>query len=236
MNVRYWTRHPLRFLRRVWYFFYERAHPTEPFVAPGAIRFLDTALPRQGIGLEWGSGRSTQWFDQRLGRLVVVEHDGAWYEQVRRQLREAGIGNVDYRLIPLDHPPQEPTRPVYDRIPRRVLRFRRGRRPLPAGLCPRGARQGEARRSPAGGRYELAAARRVGGTCRVEDRPSERQDQHRDFGLAASESVKSDTPKAHFKGLNSLRFFAALFVVIGHIPLNQASLGLPHPSYGALFF
>ena len=43
-------------------------------------------------------------------------------------------------------------------------------------------------------------------------------------------------PRIHFKGLNSLRFFAALFVVIGHVPLNQASLGLPHPSYGALFF
>jgi SAM-dependent methyltransferase len=120
MNVRYWARHPLRFLRRVWYFFYERAHPTEPFVAPGAIRFLDGALPRQGIGLEWGSGRSTQWFARRLGRLVVVEHDGVWYEQVRRQLQEAGIGNVDYRLIPLDHPPQEPTRPIYDPVPRYV--------------------------------------------------------------------------------------------------------------------
>jgi peptidoglycan/LPS O-acetylase OafA/YrhL len=42
--------------------------------------------------------------------------------------------------------------------------------------------------------------------------------------------------KIHFQGLNSLRFLAALFVVIGHIPLNQASVGLPHPSYGALFF
>lgn len=48
--------------------------------------------------------------------------------------------------------------------------------------------------------------------------------------------VREPAPKVHFKGLNSLRFFAALFVVIGHIPLNQASLGLPHPSYGALFF
>lgn len=48
--------------------------------------------------------------------------------------------------------------------------------------------------------------------------------------------MSPDAPKVHFKGLNSLRFFAALFVVIGHIPLNQASLGLPHPSYGALFF
>src|SRR5271169_6829716 len=42
--------------------------------------------------------------------------------------------------------------------------------------------------------------------------------------------------KVHFEGLNSLRFFAALFVVLGHIPLNQTSVGLPHPSSGAFFF
>lgn len=33
--------------------------------------------------------------------------------------------------------------------------------------------------------------------------------------------------KVHFRGLNSLRFFAALFVVLGHIPMNQSSVGLP---------
>jgi peptidoglycan/LPS O-acetylase OafA/YrhL len=42
--------------------------------------------------------------------------------------------------------------------------------------------------------------------------------------------------KVHFSGLNSLRFFAAFFVVIGHIPLDQASAGLPHPSWGTFFF
>jgi peptidoglycan/LPS O-acetylase OafA/YrhL len=42
--------------------------------------------------------------------------------------------------------------------------------------------------------------------------------------------------KVHFPGLNSLRFLAAFFVVIGHIPLNQESAGLPHPSWGAFFF
>ncbi|HJX27101.1 MAG TPA: hypothetical protein VJ885_04260, partial [Thermoanaerobaculia bacterium] len=42
--------------------------------------------------------------------------------------------------------------------------------------------------------------------------------------------------KTHFPGLNSLRFFAAFFVLIGHIPMNQGSLGLPNPHYGALFF
>jgi peptidoglycan/LPS O-acetylase OafA/YrhL len=42
--------------------------------------------------------------------------------------------------------------------------------------------------------------------------------------------------RLHFRGLNSLRFFAALFVVIDHIPMNQASSGLPHPAWGALFY
>jgi peptidoglycan/LPS O-acetylase OafA/YrhL len=42
--------------------------------------------------------------------------------------------------------------------------------------------------------------------------------------------------KVHFKGLNSLRFLAAFFVVLGHIPLNQESLGLPHPNRGTFFF
>jgi len=35
-------------------------------------------------------------------------------------LREAGITNVDYRVIPLEHDPSEPTRPRYDPMPRYV--------------------------------------------------------------------------------------------------------------------
>ena len=42
--------------------------------------------------------------------------------------------------------------------------------------------------------------------------------------------------RTHFPGLDSLRFYAAFFVLIGHIPMNQGSVGLPAPYYGALFF
>lgn len=42
--------------------------------------------------------------------------------------------------------------------------------------------------------------------------------------------------RTHFPGLNSLRFFAAFFVFLGHVPMNQGSLGLPNPHAGALFF
>jgi peptidoglycan/LPS O-acetylase OafA/YrhL len=45
-----------------------------------------------------------------------------------------------------------------------------------------------------------------------------------------------ETGKVHFKGLDSLRFLAALFVVLDHIPMNQGSAGLPNPTWGALFF
>ena len=120
MNIRHWIRHPFGFARRVWHAAYEKTHPDEPFLAPAAVRFLDRALPRDGVGLEWGSGRSSRWFARRLGQLVTVEHDQTWFNHVSQQFAEWDIRNVDYRLIPLEHPPEEPTKPVYDRAPRYV--------------------------------------------------------------------------------------------------------------------
>jgi SAM-dependent methyltransferase len=120
MNLHYWLLHPLSFSRRLWHFAYEKVHPEEPFMAPAAVRFLDTALPRDGVGLEWGSGRSTRWFARRLGRLVAVEHDPTWFAAVSGQLEQAALRNVDYRLVALEHPSDEPTRPLYDPMPRYV--------------------------------------------------------------------------------------------------------------------
>jgi peptidoglycan/LPS O-acetylase OafA/YrhL len=40
----------------------------------------------------------------------------------------------------------------------------------------------------------------------------------------------------HFAGLDSLRFWAAMLVVIGHVPMNQFAAGLPNPHWGAPFY
>jgi peptidoglycan/LPS O-acetylase OafA/YrhL len=48
--------------------------------------------------------------------------------------------------------------------------------------------------------------------------------------------VPAAARRVHFPGLDTLRFAAALFVVLDHVPLDQASRGLPHPAYGALFY
>lgn len=42
--------------------------------------------------------------------------------------------------------------------------------------------------------------------------------------------------KTHFPGLDSLRFLAAFFVVLDHIPMNQGGAGLPNPHWGAFFY
>jgi len=57
---------------------------------------------------------------RRLGRLVTVEHDPGWFAGVSRQLEQSALRHVDYRLIALEHPIDEPTRPVYDPVPRYV--------------------------------------------------------------------------------------------------------------------
>jgi hypothetical protein len=104
--------------RRIAYKIYELRNPDEPWLAPAAIAFLDRELPREGTGLEWGSGRSTQWFGRRLAHLVSIEMDHEWYERVLEQVGE--LPSVDLRYLALEHPLKEPTRPTYDPLPRYV--------------------------------------------------------------------------------------------------------------------
>ena len=120
-SLAYLASHPVYALRRLAYRAYELTHRGEPWLAQGAIKFCDRRLDRRMVAVETGSGRSSAWFAKRVGRLTSVEHDAGWYERVGVALRQ--LPNVDYRLIALDHPAEEPTRPVYDRVPRYVAVF-----------------------------------------------------------------------------------------------------------------
>ena len=67
-----------------------------------ATRILDEWLEPTHVGIEWGSGRSTRWFAERVGRLVSVEHHAGWHAAVSAQLAEGDVTNVDYRLVPCE--------------------------------------------------------------------------------------------------------------------------------------
>jgi len=81
---------------------HQRLHPDAPWLTAEATEALDRWLRPEHVGIEWGSGRSTAWFAQRVGRLVSVEHDAGWHATVAAQLVANGITNVDYRLAPCE--------------------------------------------------------------------------------------------------------------------------------------
>ncbi|MGH3186217.1 MAG: class I SAM-dependent methyltransferase [Streptosporangiaceae bacterium] len=83
---------------------YERGHPDAPWLTPEAVRLLGRMLLPSDRGLEFGSGRSTIWFAQRVRHLTSVEHDERWYADVSGRLKERALGNVDYILAPRDEP------------------------------------------------------------------------------------------------------------------------------------
>lgn len=109
---------PAYAVRRLWLFAYELTHPGEPWIASGAVRFCERHATREWRVLEWGSGRSTLWFAERVGRLLSVEHDRAWFDRMAPSIRARR--NVDYRHVPLDHDASAPTWRSYDPQPRYV--------------------------------------------------------------------------------------------------------------------
>lgn len=108
---------PVYLVRRVACWIHQKRHPNEPWLAPGAVRFLDSKLRSEHVGFEWGSGRSTAWFAARLKHLTSIEHDESWCQTVAAQLREKKITNADLRHISLEHPYAELFSPYYDPLP-----------------------------------------------------------------------------------------------------------------------
>jgi predicted O-methyltransferase YrrM len=83
---------------------YERGHPDAPWLTSEAVRLLGRMLLPSDRGLEFGSGRSTIWFAERVRHLTSVEHDERWYAEVSGRLKERALSNVDYILAPRDEP------------------------------------------------------------------------------------------------------------------------------------
>ena len=97
---------PLQLLRpryvadRVRLAMHQKLHPDAPWLTAEATRRLEDWLLPTHVGIEWGSGRSTLWFAQRVKHLVSVEHHAGWHAAVAESLEKAGLHNVDFRLHP----------------------------------------------------------------------------------------------------------------------------------------
>src|SRR5882672_4207851 len=117
MNLLLWLKHPVMLVHRLRYFVWEKLNPDKPWMCPGTVRFCAAHLTKSMHVLEYGSGRSTTWFAQQVEQLTSVESHADWHGVVRERLRTLKIANVDYRLVPLEHPEREAEHVAFEPMP-----------------------------------------------------------------------------------------------------------------------
>lgn len=57
-----------------------------PWMTLPFIQFMESRLKSSMVVFEYGSGNSTLYFQQRVEKVVAVEHDKEWYEKVTRSM------------------------------------------------------------------------------------------------------------------------------------------------------
>jgi predicted O-methyltransferase YrrM len=95
-SFRHWSPHYL--LDRTAYWLYQRKHPDVPWLTQSAVEILASWLRPSDVGFEWGAGRSTIWFAERLSHLTSVEHNERWVSSVEELLDVQRISNVTLLL------------------------------------------------------------------------------------------------------------------------------------------
>ncbi len=75
-----------------------------PWITSSAFRILDSLLISSDIGVEFGSGRSTLRFAQRLKHLISIKKKPLWYFKVKKNLSISKLElKVELRLCPEDN-------------------------------------------------------------------------------------------------------------------------------------
>lgn len=98
----------LKYFPKWWHFRKQQGgtfdHKT-PWLAFGAIQFLDSYLNKSMKVFEYGSGGSTLYFSEKVDTIISVEHNEEWFNKVREYLDKNKINNIDYHcLLPLPDP------------------------------------------------------------------------------------------------------------------------------------
>lgn len=99
-SFKHWSPRYIRDRVAVW--FYQQKNPNAPWLTADSIRMLDSWLRPSDRGFEWGAGRSTLWFAERVSYLTSVEHNKQWYEQTKAELVVKGAKNVNLIFAPIE--------------------------------------------------------------------------------------------------------------------------------------
>lgn len=98
MNVKHWTLSYV--VSRLGQIFWLKLNPYTPWMTPKAVELLAQLIKPNDIGIEFGSGRSTQWFAKRCSFLTSIENNKEWFDKVSDDLKN--MTNVTYRYATVD--------------------------------------------------------------------------------------------------------------------------------------
>jgi len=70
-----------------------------PWITYGAMDWLANHLTKEMTIFEWGSGGSTAYFSRRVKRVITIEHDPIWYQDVANALEKKGYKNASLKLV-----------------------------------------------------------------------------------------------------------------------------------------
>jgi hypothetical protein len=74
-------------------------HTHVPWLAFGAIDYLEQWLTNDMEVFEYGSGSSTLYFSKRAKRVTSVEHNEHWYNSGELQKQKHKIANIQYHFV-----------------------------------------------------------------------------------------------------------------------------------------
>jgi predicted O-methyltransferase YrrM len=93
-TFKHWT--PRYIFNRINLYYFEKKNPDLPWLTSVSISLIDNLIKKSDKMIEFGSGRSTAWFAQRVDELTSVETDQVWYEKVKIDLKEYKNTNLKF--------------------------------------------------------------------------------------------------------------------------------------------
>jgi hypothetical protein len=93
-TFKHWT--PRYIFNRINLYYFEKKNPDLPWLTSVSISLIDNLIKKSDKMIEFGSGRSTAWFAQRVYELTSVETDQVWFEKVKIDLKEYKNTNLKF--------------------------------------------------------------------------------------------------------------------------------------------
>ncbi|MFQ5977074.1 MAG: class I SAM-dependent methyltransferase [Candidatus Heimdallarchaeota archaeon] len=120
----FWCIHPRYAFNRAKDNRFRKKNPEAPWLTEDAIIIIEELAKKDWFCFEWGSGRSTVWFANRIEKIVSLEHDEVWFNKISNVLETNEIHNVKHKLAKIsEFEESHISKPIFNDYTDAILHF-----------------------------------------------------------------------------------------------------------------